>query len=87
MTRFLQAVKVFGANQLQIFTDAVEDDDGVIDRITDDGQNRGNEGQVDFESQQREDRHDDEGVVQERDDTRNREPVLESDRHVDDDEQ
>lgn len=49
--------------QLEIFTDAVEDDDGIVDRVTDDRQERCDKGRIDLTLRKREYRQHDENIV------------------------
>src|ERR1019366_4469313 len=51
------------AQQLNIFADAIEDDDSVVHRIADQREDGGNHRQADFLVQQREEAHGDNGVV------------------------
>ena len=68
-----------------MFADPVEDDDRVVDRVTDDGQDGGHHGRVELTTRQAEppDRH--EHVVQTGDDGANGERKLVAHRHVNQD--
>ena len=71
--------------QLEVLADAVEDDDGIVDRVTDDRQERRDERGVDLALCQREDREHDEDIVDEREDGGNAEAQLEAVCDVEDD--
>ena len=51
--------------QFEVLADAVEDDDRIVDRVTDDGQQSRDERGVDLALRQREDREYDEDIVDE----------------------
>ena len=71
--------------QLEVLADAVEDDDGIVDRVTDNRQERRDERGVDLALCQREDREHDEDIVDEREDGGNAEAQLEAVCDVEDD--
>ena len=50
----------------RVFTDSVEDDDGFVHGIADDGQNSRQEGRIDFQMEKREEAQDHDQVVQDR---------------------
>lgn len=54
--------------QLEVLADAVEDDDRIVDRVTDDGQQCCDERGINLALRQREDREHDEDIVDERED-------------------
>ena len=64
----------------QTFTDSIVNDDGVVNRITGDGQDRADHGQRQLPAEEREDADGDEHVVQQRDDRADGERELESER-------
>ena len=51
MLRFTRSVKLLAAADAKIFADAVEDDDGVVHRVADQGENGGDDGQADLAGQ------------------------------------
>eukprot|EP01022_Parablepharisma_sp_SALTPOND_P017185 TRINITY_DN2694_c0_g2_i1.p1 TRINITY_DN2694_c0_g2~~TRINITY_DN2694_c0_g2_i1.p1 ORF type:complete len:1604 (-),score=291.28 TRINITY_DN2694_c0_g2_i1:31015-35826(-) len=55
--------EVLGDTVTQVLTDSVEDDDGVVKGVTDDGQERGHNGEVELLIQEREYAHGYENVV------------------------
>ena len=71
--------------QAQILTDAVEDDDGIVDGITNDGQERRNEGRINLALGEGEDRQHDEDIVHQGQHRRNAEAELEAVSHIGDD--
>ena len=50
----------------RVFTDAVEDDDGFVHGVADDGQDGRQEGRIDFQMKEREEAQDHDQVVQDR---------------------
>src|SRR6185503_1388102 len=68
---------------LQVFAHAIEDDDRVIQRIADDGEDRRDDGQRDLEPQHGEERHGGENVVRRGDDRGDAEAPLEAERQID----
>ena len=75
--------KRFLALLLQVLTNAIEDDDRVVERVTDDREERGDDGQRHLEVHHGEERHRREDVVRRRDDRRHAEPPLETEREID----
>ena len=73
----------FLALLLQVLAHAIEDDDRVVERVADHGEERGDDGERDLEAHHREERERRENVVRRRDDGGDAEAPLEADREVD----
>ena len=69
--------------ELLVLPDAVEDDDGVVDREADDGQDAGDDGQVDLAAGEGVEAHGDQDVLGQGEDGRDAVGQLEAEGDVD----
>jgi hypothetical protein len=85
MERLLISSTAALAHLAEVLANAVEDDDGVVQRVADDGEHGGEHGQVELDLEDREDADGEEHVVDQRGDGAEGEAPLEAHRDVDQD--
>ena len=73
--------------QAQIFTDTIEDNNGIVDGITDDGQKRRNKGRIYLALGEGKDRQDNQDIMHQGKHCRNAKAELEAVRNIRNDEQ